>query len=100
MGARPLWRRKVGGGEEPPRGTLSRRLLCTPGVRLVSGFCSPSGGVLALVCEPLFRTGPANENRDLTGHTFQRDLEPALTECLEGNTLSPPPHIRVLRMWG
>ena len=74
--------------EGPGAGAPSARSRGAP----ASGFRSPSGGVPALVCEPLFRTGPANENRDLTGHTFQRDGEPALTGCLQGNTLPPPTH--------
>lgn len=60
-------------GRAPASGREPARLLRTPGVRLARGFCSPFGGVLALVCEPLFRTGPANENKNQTGHTFQRD---------------------------
>ena len=66
----------AGGGRRGRAPTSDRepaRLLRTPGVRLARGFRSPFGGALALVCEPLFRTGPANENKNQTGHTFQRD---------------------------
>lgn len=102
VGARPLWGPEEGGGRraEPPRGTASRRAFCALQGCAWRVAPSPFGGVLALVCEPLFRTGPANENKQQTGHTFQRDGELASTGCLEGNTLSPRPQIRILRVWG
>lgn len=93
-------RREAGGGQSPregPRaGAPSAHSRGAPGAWLRSPF----GGVPALVCEPLFRTGPANENEQQTGRTSQGDGELAAAGCSEGNARSPPPRIRVLRAWG